>query len=1133
MIRAGIVMAIAKAESRLTRRLVRYWVFTVLGALLTGVTFAWYAIIHAQFSWRSASAAAINPRFLVSSFGGIFLLWFLIALIFLGYDLRARDTRERMAEVLDALPCSNLELLLGKFAGILVPSWIPVLVILGLLEGVGLIIGWPIEPMSMAGLMIFMAIPGFAFTLGMVYLVTILVGHRLVAALISVGIIVGIFVGSNWVPLYLLPYMDITGGLSFPFPSDLFPTITTGPAALQRLAFLLAGIGMVWLAAAFHPRRDDSSRGMTAAVGGALVLIWLAAASFQVLQYKNELDGHASWRAAHEQRRDELSPDLLTMGGEIVVRPGDGIAMELDLLIRAPQGESLDKALFTLNPGMVVSAVTNDSGGTLEFDQRDGMLTIRLGTPIADDGTRSIHISVAGTPDAKFAYFDAAFELLELEPPDANMLILGRDPMVFDSRFVVLLPGLRWLPSSGTEVGPTGANGRPSDFYTVDLTFDLPEGWLAAGPGRRQSAGESGDRARFRFAPPAPVPDVALVAAPFESLSTEVAGVTLEVLYHTSHAPNFEVFEEGGAEIHRWLDERMQEAADVGLVYPYDAMTLVEVPNRLRGYGGGWRMDTTLTQPTMILMRESSFPTAHFANRFENAENFSRFDGGVPEGMRRTLEAFFENDLNGGNPFVGAARNFFSYQTDGVGPEGLSLDFVYESLSTKLLADKLSYFSVHFFDRNFGQRFGEAANQMNSDDRYSNSYSDVLVHMIISRAEVWDSIAEVSLKEIDPWEDPAKTIDALSLKGGAMAASMLDGLGREKAGAFLAALRSRTAGGSFDREDVIAAGNEIGVDLESWVEIWLDETALPGFAVGEVTVDRIADDEDGTPRYQTLVTVRDDEKVPGLLLVEYSAGDAESGVERGASDPVEVPAETAVEVGLITSKPVTRLRIKPYLSLNREPFNIPLPGLDEERIVDREPFVGVREVDWAPADGGWIVIDDLDDGFDIEERGGKSLRIAGKGVGKIETDRGLPVYANVGRLPAHWSRNSKSTAWGKYRKTVALIKAGSGERIAVFQTEMPRSGRYRLEYHLPHPGRGKREKNRGSWTMNLVDVSGDQVITFDADTADNGWNPLGEFELAAGEVRLEVSDKTDGSIVIADAIRWVPASSGAEVNTGP
>ena len=99
--------------------------------------------------------------------------------------------------------------------------------------------------------------------------------------------------------------------------------------------------------------------------------------------------------------------------------------------------------------------------------------------------------------------------------------------------------------------------------------------------------------------------------------------------------------------------------------------------------------------------------------------------------------------------------------------------------------------------------------------------------------------------------------------------------------------------------------------------------------------------------------------------------------------------------------------------------------------------------------------------------------------------------------------------------------------------EIPRSGRFRLEYHLPQPGRTKREKNRGSWTMNLVDVSGDQVITFDADAADNGWNPLGEFELAAGEVRLEVSDKTDGSLVIADAIRWVPASSGAEVNTGP
>ena len=47
-------------------------------------------------------------------------------------------------------------------------------------------------------------------------------------------------------------------------------------------------------------------------------------------------------------------------------------------------------------------------------------------------------------------------------------------------------------------------------------------------------------------------------------------------------------------------------------------------------------------------------------------------------------------------------------------------------------------------------------------------------------------------------------------------------------------------------------------------------------------------------------------------------------------------------------------------------------------------------------------------------------------------------------------------------------------------------------------------------------------MTFDANAADSGWNTLGTFDIEAGEVRLEVSNETDGRYVLADAIRWTP-----------
>ncbi len=90
MIRLANILGIARAETRLTRRLVRYWVFQVI-ALLAGLgIYGYYIWIHWNFSSYSATAAIINPRFLVGFMGIYYLVIFLIGLVFLGFDVRAR-----------------------------------------------------------------------------------------------------------------------------------------------------------------------------------------------------------------------------------------------------------------------------------------------------------------------------------------------------------------------------------------------------------------------------------------------------------------------------------------------------------------------------------------------------------------------------------------------------------------------------------------------------------------------------------------------------------------------------------------------------------------------------------------------------------------------------------------------------------------------------------------------------------------------------------------------------------------------------------------------------------------------------------------------------------------------------------
>jgi ABC-type transport system involved in multi-copper enzyme maturation permease subunit len=1134
VIRPAEVWAIARSELRLTRRLARYWVFVSIAALAAILNYVNFYFVHYFFSPYSASAAAANPRFFMSQFGVNFVLLFLLGVVFLGFDLRARDRRERIVEVLDALPITNLELVAGRAIGLLLASWIPMLVLIGLVSIVAAILGNPLEPYSTIAAALFMAVPGFTCSIGLVYLLTVVLRHRLAAAVVSLAVIIGsFFVSLWWIPVWATPFIDVTGGYAVPFPTDLAPQMITLPGLLQRLGFTLAGAGFLMLTAAFHPRRDDSRRSTLTLAALATIVVAAGLVGSMARDNYRPIQLGRAWLAAHEARRDEPVPDIVSVAGSVKLDPPRSVAIDLDLRFRAPADEGLDRALFTLNPGLVVQSVTDASGSALQFDHKDGMLDVVLSGRLEPGASSSIALVAAGLPDDRFSYLDAAINPLELPAAKAQIVVLGYEPMVFRKKHVSLLPGLRFLPASGTEAGRGDPRRRAPDFHEVDLEVEVPEGWLVAGPGRRQEpqTHAAAGSERFRFAPHGFVPEVALVAGPFESRSVEIDGVLLELLLHKGHLANLEFFADAAPEIERWLTERLDEVRRVGLDYPYDALTLVEVPMILRGFGGGWRQDSTLIQPALVLMRESGFPTARFSAAEERFERERDSEGGVPRAKREGLERFFENDINGGNPFIAAARSFFGFQTAGSGAAGVPLDWVCETLSSQVLAERTGYFSVHFFDQDFGNDFQRAAMAMDNEDRIGDTYSQVLIHMLTSKPEIWDQALGVSLGDLDPTADPKLAVDVLNLKAGAMARSLLDALGRERAGRFLAALRQRTAGGTFSRADVIAAGSAVGEELESWLAVWIDETLLPGFTVGSIDYQRIPDAADGSMRYQTTVVVRNEEEPPGLLRLEYrtereTEDDNVQPWER--SEPVLFAGKSAVAIGLTTSAPLRSLRVAPYLALNRDPFSVQLPTLDAEAIVQAEAFSGSRPVEWTEPLVEAIVVDDLDSGFALDESGGQGmLRVAGRGDAEEQLDQGLPV--SQGMRPSRWSRMSMPQAFGKYRRTMAVVRAGDGKRNAVFSTELPRAGTWQLEYHMPsRPSDARTRRHPGTWALTLSDVGGeDRDLTFDAEQAEAGWNAVGTFHVERGEVQVKVSDRTDGDYVVADAIRWVAVAESA------
>jgi hypothetical protein len=1134
-------------ERRNTRRLARYCVFLSIAYFVGLGGFVYYSVLHALFSSLSASVGMIGPRYLMGAIGLYYLTGFVLGIVFLGFDVRARDIRDGIVEVLDARPLSNLELVAGRFVALFLSAWIPIVVLVLLIQSLGFLLpllGSPVgrtaEPLSLANFVFFMAVPAITFAIGLVFLITLLVRHRLIAALVTIAAIVGVYWGLFAVPGPIATYFDYLGVAQQAFPSDIVPTMAVPGGFLQRFGVLLLGLGLVGLAAAIHPRLDGQFRLRPALGSAGLAVAGLAAVAFVAELRMSEVDALDRWRAVHEARAGEPAADILSIDASVRIDPGARLDARLAMEIQAPPDASLRRVLLTLNPGFEVGTVSA-GGQTLEAGHADGLLDIELARPLAPGERATLNLSYGGRPNTLFGYLDSALVPEKMTLNEAQVVLLGYERGIFDRRYAALTPGIRWLPAAGVDVGRDDPRERRKDFYAIALEVELPPDWLAAGPGLRETLGSTSESARFRFAPATDVPEVALMAGKLASFATEIRGIRFEVLVHPEHDENFEVLAHTRGEVEDWIEERLEVAERAGLDYPFGAFTVVEVPNTLRAFEGGWRLNTALAPPSMMLLRETSFPTARFD--FDVIAAFgNRNDdqiGGQAAVDRNRLVNFFANDFSGGNVFAGAARSFFAHRTSAHGDEAIALDFVLEELSTLLVSGRRSYFSAHLFT-NINQAVTSIVSTLQG--QAIGTITDAVLTTRTSRIDVWNAVLDVSLSGLDPWADPQRTIDILTLKGGQMASAIRDSLGADAVSRLLANLLRRHAGETFSLEELVLAGDGITQDLGPLFDDWITSTGLPGFVVRGVEQYRLPDDDNGNARYQLRVGLSNDEPVvgfariswlvpastpgPGAGVVVVFSNDPAANVAAGQaaltlSEPIRIEGHSAIEFGVVLSSPVTAVRVHPYLSLNRDVFLADQLSVTSIPTRDVEPVAGVGEIPFDFDEGEEIVADDLDPGFQIVTGDpSDSIRLTGRGTIAGDLDQGLPVSAAAS--PSRWSRRAIQSAWGRYRHTFAYIRAGDGANRAVLPAAIPNAGVWELEIHIPQ----FLMDSRGTWNLEIVTDDGREAVGYDAAVSNVGWNLVGEFELPAGEVRVEISDRTDGAIVIADALRWSPARAG-------
>lgn len=1149
------IWTLAKLEMRSCRRLFRYWVFLVIALFVCGSMYINYITYFS--SWPVPSfgwfLGTMDARYYFTNMIEVWGTLFVIGIVILSFDYHHRDIQARVYEVLESRPANNLELVVGRILGSFILMLLPILlffIVASCYEVIAPFFNssnrFGSLPLSVVPQLFWNIVPSFLLFSAFVSCLAIFVRIRLLVLVVAIGALFAQIFFFFQLPQGLQSVFSLFPG-SAHLHSDLAPIHNAIPVLVNRLAILLASIALFALVAAFLKRTQP--RRVQFAVGGGVCLttgvlcaIGLYSSFFFTENSRNR------WVEVHAAQHVESFPNVQHIEGSIDLYPGRNVSLDLTLTLEPPMDNPTDAVVLSLNPGYRALKLWIDGEEISSHNFSHGLLKIPKSELLHDE--HQLRVVAKGKPNENFAYLDQARDFKKQVLPYVESL--GTKSYVFHPNFVALVPGVKWYPTSGSSLNESLLESRPRDLFTVDVSVSVPKRWTAAMVGERR-VDNAQKRTTYQFKTAAPVPEMALIAANFVSRSTSIEGINFELLLCEKHQRNLNVFIPFVNEIDNWIAEYIKNARELSFEYPYGTYYVVEVPSTLRIFGGGWRMDTVLHPPGMMLLRETGFPIARFDLALQRDQIDETQDGEV---VLEKLIHYFEDDLQGGNPYTGFSRNFVNHQTSPTGRGSTALDYLVERLSTQLITKRDSIFVPSLWE--YGTFSDSMVTPVNIAGEPRVGPATAGRREVAILPSSWEELEKTSLLDLEFAAKPIPSFRALLTKTDVLVQLMLKQYGTEELANFLDQLTTDFQGKSYTVEDFYDTAKESRIDLQGWFQGWFEATTLPGYLIANMEITKLR--SSGPEKYQTTFVIHNTEVVPGFVRVlwsedsrarfRYHLGDIRT------SEAIFLGGRESARVSIQSDVPLTGVEIDPYLALNRTYFRVHLPRHNDESIEigSEEPFLSF--IDWVPPESLTVIVDDLDPGFSIEgqsttrsRRFSNPFRVA-LPIAEENLDLGLPVYEH-GLPPAGlWTRKYDAKSYGHYRRTHAVVEEGTQATSARFVATIPHEGEWKLDYFVPEIAflmsrpdntivvvRGVRTpryyRTKGvsepdepveRYVLTIKDGDEEGTREFDITQANVGWNDIGTFHLDSTEVEVLVSDFAghEDIKVFADAIRWTP-----------
>ncbi len=892
---------------------------------------------------------------------------------------------------------------------------------------------------------------------------------------------------------------------------------------IQRLIFVFAGIGFVISASLIMETVRHSFHKKMNVISGLLIAVcFIASAGFALLDQKPVRDGIAL--------RDTLRVHQNTLASDPhihidschldVSHNKSSIDVIAEITVSNPNSTSLSQFFLNLNPGFKVKEIT-PAKLVSDFKRELNTIEITLDSLLRPNEHIELEIAYNGSVDKEATYLHIPESFRERNHR-TGLTVVGKQVAFIEPNYVILPAEVNWYPSAVHPYQITEPGYLQRDLTTFSLDVSTREGLTPIFQGEMTEKGSG----VFSFTPETALTQVSLTIGEYKKLA--VTADSVEYSYHwleKDFVGRADVTEKDVIDAITSCKNRVESSLKIS--YPFKRFQIVQTPVHYFGYNSALEMSGAYDQPEVSFVSELPFnlDTLMVPVRRYTSDDFIESIN-VMSQLRSYLDLTFCKTVANSN-FIESKINPTSYiglrdfATDPFADYGsmftqyivfsrnkLSTDDYFNLMAVNWLRSRIEYHTVQVFDPVNPENVSidraeylfissKSLNDIIFDEKYHFESLDILN---IAPRCLFNFISMTTDTDRTDIEDAI--YDGLQSPGNDLADELSHMCGADVLEIFNDFSNYMTKA-HYEISDITVSKHILNNHIYHNARYKISN---PTPYVGYVSCSIHG------PSYET----------PGGTTWKYT------------SKYFVLEPFTQKEVGLVTLDDVTEISEIVYSwfpfsvkDQRRIKFNGSV--LDSERI---ELFDDIRVVESGTAPFE-VVIDNLDDECRIinppKKIFLKSLverHARGKGFRNFTKFKGLEDAPDVWILTKSSAELlGRNEFYGQF-SSCYYTKAGDGNSAIEYAVGIPEPGNYQV--FLSYPNRDQLEANLlpllqsgdlGETTVRVFTEDGIHEDVCDIRNANGDWALVGTYSFADTTAVIQITDKTNAKIVIADAIK--------------